>query len=893
MLKTLFTSILAITICFGSAFSAGNISGTVKSESGDPLPGASVYLIGKKVGDFTNSDGKFEISSVQAGKYTIRATYMGYSPEEKTIVLKDNESITVNFRLGEVVIESEAISVVASRAQTRETPVAFSDVPKQQIAEQLGSRDIPMILNTTPGVYATDLGGGAGDSRINIRGFDQRNVSVMINGVPVNDMENGWVYWSNWDGLGDVTSSIQVQRGLGAGRMANPSVGGTMNIISDAANQRAGLSLKQELASGSFLKTTLVGNTGKIGNFAATFAGVRKTADGVVDKAWTDAWAYYLGLSYDVSKNHQLDFYIIGAPQEHGQRSWQSGIATYSHELAKEAGVADSIIKKTTELGYTSNRDWGAIKTENGSTIKEYYNGKTHDLYENSYINQRVNYYHKPQMNLNWFWKFNDKASLTNVFYYSQGIGGGSSPTGIAWDSKGFADMQGAYDYNTSSGSIDTKYSSTEHKSKGVLFNSVNQHIWYGYLGTFESKLSKSVTLQAGVDWRNYTGQHWREIRNLLGGDYFYDNSDKTQDYSGSNIVNGMRRLGDKAQYNNDGKVGWIGGFAQAEYKLNKLTTYLNTSISNTSYQRIDYFRTDSMPNGRETDIQNFLGYTIKTGANYNLSNAFNVYGNLGYYSRAPLFRNVFNTDNSLYSNLNNEKVTAVELGSGYFSRKFKANVNLYWTIWKDRSWYTQSNYTDPQTKETTIYYYNLPGINADHKGFEFDFNYRPFKNLRISGMLSIGDWRWTSDVTATFTPEALDTTFTKKLYLKDLKVGDAAQTTSAITLHYYPMERTSVSITYNYFTNLFANFNPENRTKETDRAQSWELPSYGLVNAHFNMTLPLNLPFDIKVFAHGYNLLDVKYVADAVDNTAHNANTDRVWVGIPMRWNAGIQITY
>ena len=36
----------------------------------------------------------------------------------------------------------------------------------------------------------------------------------MINGVPQNDMENGWVYWSNWDGVGDGTSSIQVQRGL-------------------------------------------------------------------------------------------------------------------------------------------------------------------------------------------------------------------------------------------------------------------------------------------------------------------------------------------------------------------------------------------------------------------------------------------------------------------------------------------------------------------------------------------------------------------------------------------------------------------------------------------------------------------------------------------------------
>ena len=36
----------------------------------------------------------------------------------------------------------------------------------------------------------------------------------MINGIPVNDMENGWVYWSNWDGVADATTSIQLQKGV-------------------------------------------------------------------------------------------------------------------------------------------------------------------------------------------------------------------------------------------------------------------------------------------------------------------------------------------------------------------------------------------------------------------------------------------------------------------------------------------------------------------------------------------------------------------------------------------------------------------------------------------------------------------------------------------------------
>ena len=110
----------------------------------------------------------------------------------------------------------DEVVVKADVAKTRETPIAFSKLTAKQLSEDLGTRDLPMVLNSTPGAYATEQGGGAGDARVSIRGFDQRNIAVLVDGVPVNDMENGQVYWSNWDGLGDITRYMQVQRGLGA-----------------------------------------------------------------------------------------------------------------------------------------------------------------------------------------------------------------------------------------------------------------------------------------------------------------------------------------------------------------------------------------------------------------------------------------------------------------------------------------------------------------------------------------------------------------------------------------------------------------------------------------------------------------------------------------------------
>ena len=100
----------------------------------------------------------------------------------------------MNFELIAVAIEMSELEVLASRASEK-TAVAYTDISKDEISLRLGSQDIPLAMNLVPSVYATNQGGGAGDARINVRGFNQRNVAIMINGIPVNDMENGWVFW--------------------------------------------------------------------------------------------------------------------------------------------------------------------------------------------------------------------------------------------------------------------------------------------------------------------------------------------------------------------------------------------------------------------------------------------------------------------------------------------------------------------------------------------------------------------------------------------------------------------------------------------------------------------------------------------------------------------------
>ncbi|MFI5204837.1 MAG: TonB-dependent receptor plug domain-containing protein, partial [Flavobacteriales bacterium] len=228
----------------GKVFSqTGELKGVVKdANSGELLYGAMVELSnGKKAS--CDENGFYSITSIPQGEYTVTVSAFNYDTTVTTVKIKD-KPVLLNVLMQPFTLNE--VEIVSNVAKIRETPVAFSNISGIKLQEDLASRDLPMVLNSTPGAYATEQGGGSGDARVTIRGFDQRNVAVMVDGVPVNDMENGWVYWSNWDGLGDATRSIQVQRGLGASRLAITSVGGTMNIITRGIESKRQFSIKQE-----------------------------------------------------------------------------------------------------------------------------------------------------------------------------------------------------------------------------------------------------------------------------------------------------------------------------------------------------------------------------------------------------------------------------------------------------------------------------------------------------------------------------------------------------------------------------------------------------------------------------------------------------------------------
>ncbi len=872
-----------------SALFAGELKGTVRdAETGQSLPGANVYIEGVGRGASTDLDGQFAIANVGAGSHALVVSFMGYK-EHRSPVVVGADATELFVELVPEVFRGKEIIIVADRAKLRETPVAFSDVPKADMQRKLGARDLPLILNDTPGVYATEQGGAPGDSRINVRGFDQRNVAVMVNGVPVNDMENGWVYWANWDGLSDVASSMQVQRGLGASNLAIASVGGTLNIITDIARQQRGFKIKQEAGNNAFYKTTVNFSSGLVNQKTAFTLGMtRKSGDGLPAQAWSSAWSYFGALSFLASDAHKIDLFVTGAPQRHGHRLYKQSIATFDAQYARSLGID---VADARDYGVNYNPNWGRSPF---SSYQEYYNGSTHDARDSAIIMERENYYHNPQANLNWYWTPSTQFILSNIFYFSRGKGGG---TGRLGSNPGTLD-DGSINWQRVADELNTQPASEanselvdagevgadEIAAQTIIRNSVNQRFWYGYLGTAEYRLSDIYKLTFGTDLRHYKGQHWREVRNLLGADYYVFEWD-------DNATTAVKRLGDKVAYHNDGLTRWGGGFAQLEGQFNNFTAFLSTSGSVTGYKRIDYFRAKIDGDWDQTAWENFLGYTLKMGGNYNATPAFNLYANMGWLSTAPIFDSVYHDDNSLYDPTFNEKVASFELGAGYFKRGvFTGNANFYYTHWIDRSW-PKSIYSETLDQN---FRFLLNGIDARHVGVEFDLKARPHAKFEVRGMVSLGNWKWLNDVDVTFSPEEDPAAIGEfQVYTKGLKVGDSAQKTLALSGAAFPVRGLYASLGLRRFMDHYAKFDPANRTDANDREQSWKLPNYNLVDLYAGYTLPGATLGNVKLRLYVFNLLDERYVSDADDGDGHDAASARVFLGLSRRWHISLSYDY
>lgn len=522
----LYKFILALLFCAGGlnysfAQVVFSVSGTVtNAETGEVISGAVIASGTKKT--TTDSEGKYSLSSLMAGTYTISATYVGYITGKEEVSVTQNT--TVNFALVSGSVKTDEIIVEINRAKERETPVAFSNIDNKTIEARIHGQDAPMLAKGVPGLYtySTD-GAGNGESQLLVRGFSQNYVQVLINGIPTNDPESNSVYWSNWGAVSSNAGSIQIQRGAGSSLYGSGSFGGSFNILTENPSlypfYGANFSLGDPMNTiyGVKLSSGLIS-----GKFSAALSVDNKIAEGTRISGRYEGLNYYTSLSYFFNNKNSLKFVLHGAPQVHGYSFSQDVI--YFTKYGYKANPANFLpLDVVNQL---------PVNKTDGLPSYGLLDGKN-DLKDSKFVNLAHNFFHKPQAELHYTFDINEKSIFRSTAFLSLGRGGGTSLNNagtlftIRRPSSGnfgtsldtiTVNYYGPEGYVTTRGVADTIYLNRTGNNT-FQRNSYSLHSQYGILSNFQTQLSKNFNLTAGFEFRNWRADHPGHFTNLYGKD--------------------------------------------------------------------------------------------------------------------------------------------------------------------------------------------------------------------------------------------------------------------------------------------------------------------------------------------------------------------------------------
>ncbi len=793
-----------------SLVDAQTVTGTVYDSDGFPLTNTEVSVKGSGESTYTDEEGNFSLQ-VPEGKgdievFTLSGTEsFGYNVSQgDTQELGD---LNIAPTLNEVVVVGRGVIDVE---EDRKTPVAVNTVFKDEIQEKAqGNVEFPEVLKNTPSVYVANQAGGFGDSQMFTRGFNQSNTAFLLNGQPINGMEDGNMYWSNWSGMTDIANAVQIQRGLGSSKLAISSVGGTINIITKAAEKRKGGFVQGIVGNDSYFKfgggyNTGLSEKGWAFSFALSYwQAHRKYARGTAGQGQN----YFFSVGKKINDRHNLNFLITGAPQWHDQN------------FSKEFDYGNS-------LGYDYiNRKWNA----------------NYGFLNGDAFTWRKNYYHKPILNLNWDFDINDRMALSTVAYGSFGRGGGTGPRGNTYRFEAYNDNPNfdpaSYYQNNGDFRFDRIYQENMQVTDGagsynngnLLRSSVNNHNWFGLVSNFNMEVNENFNFNVGFDGRLYKGDHFRQVADYIGlnswGGDRPDGQIVTEAYD-PNPWASLFNYADEDQriaYDNSEWINYFGGFGQAEYATEKFSVFFQGSVSSQSYQREDRFNRNDA-NEKETiksGKSSKMGYNVKGGGAYNVNANHSLFVNAGLYSRQPFLDNIYDYRTNhitefIKPDVENEEITGFEGGYVYNTSGVRLNINGYYTTWANRTLVSRdSGYEAPDGNTYAEVVVQDTGVKQEHRGFEIDFNAKASSALNLRGYFSYGVWKIVDGYTTKVYNDEDNTLVDQYDVDGDVEeyVTQAPQFSTGFGIRYKFTRALSVDSDFNYYARNYNRFENDGST--------------------------------------------------------------------------------
>ena len=662
--------------------------------------------------------------------------------------------------------------------------------------------------------------------RFRIRGYDADLFTTYMNGVPMENLDNGFTPYGLWGGLNDVLRNRQSTNGLQAAKYGASDLGGSTFLDTRAFRQRKQTTINYAISnrnySNRFFITHSTGFNKK--GWAFSFSGSRRWADeGFTDGTYYNGWSFYAGVDKRINANHLLSFVAFATPTENGRQG--------------------SSVQEMLDIAGTNfyNPYWGYQngKKRNASVAKSFqpFGILTHD------------------------WKITDKTSLVTAASYSLG---NRSTTGLDWYNApdprpdyyrylpSYEDdpimKQKIYDvlkndvnhrqinwdalYNANYANRETikdvngiaGNDVTGRRSVYIVEERVTHTNRLNFSSVLNTSINKHIDLSAGLTFESQKNNYYKKVNDLLGGAFYVDINQFAQRDFGNNAIalqndannpNHILTVGDKFGYNYDINIQKTSGWVQADVKFKKLEFFVSGEHSYTNFWRVGNVRSGLFPDNSygKSKEQHFYNYAFKGGVTYKFTQGNYVFANAAYVTKAPFFENAYlapRTRDFVQDDLKSEQISSVEAGYVLIAPTVKFRATGYYTLFKNGV-NVLTFYND---EVRNFVNYAISNIGKEHMGVELGAEVIAYKGLTVNAAAAIGRYRYNTRQNATVTLDNSSELVSKNntVYSKNFYVP-TPQEAYTIGLNYRSRKYWYVNVNFNYFDQMWLDFNPLRRT--------------------------------------------------------------------------------
>ncbi len=665
--------------------------------------------------------------------------------------------------------------------------------------------------------------------RFRIRGYDADLFSTYMNGIPMENLDNGFTPYGLWGGLNDVFRNRDISIGLRYNTFTFGDIGSNTNIDARASKQRAQTSLSYAYSNRNYThRMMLTHSTGlsKKG-WAFTVSGSRRYAtEGYVPGTYYDGWSYFAAIDKRIGQRHLLSLVAFGAPTESGRQ-----------------GASVMEMQNLAGTNYY-NPFWG------------YQNGKVR--------NASVGKSHQPYGILTHEFRISNNTTLTSAISYSFGD---RSTTALDWynsadprpdyyrylpsyysktDPLQAAQMEQAMREDVNLRQINWNDLYLANKSSYETINNVNgvpgktvsglrSHYIveervintqrFNYNSVLNTRVNDHIDLTFGASYQWQRNRYYKKVNDLLGGDYYLNlnqfaerdfPSNSTANQNDLLVPNRVLRVGDKFGYFYDMVINKAATWGQGVFKFNKVDFYLAAELSKTQFYRDGHTVNGLFPNNSfgVSKKNNFTNYSVKGGITYKLDGRNYFYVNGTYLTKAPFFENIYVSPRTRDFQQNNPKSTTIKSAeAGYImnSPGLKIRLTGYYTVFED-DYNVMSFYHDDYRNFVN---YAMSNIDKLHFGGELGFEAKIVGGLSVNGAAAVGRYYYNSRQEAIITLDNSAANLgTETIFNQNYRVPSTPQEAYSLGLNYRSPKFWYVSITGNYFDQMWLDFNPIRRTQ-------------------------------------------------------------------------------